>query len=42
MRAEDDLGDTYLIDSNFEWLARQNKELFPEWFREAVQVVDKI
>jgi len=42
MRAPDDAGDTYIIDSNFKWLAKQNKDLFPTWFREAVIEVDGI
>ncbi len=35
-RSKDDWCDTYLLDKSFETLARFNRELFPEWFKEAV------
>lgn len=38
MRAEDDSCATYVLDSNFEWFYKANKDLFPAWFREAVRL----
>ena len=36
MRAEDDQCVTYIADENWRWFYRQNSQLFPAWFREAI------
>lgn len=36
-RRPDDLGDTYILDSNFGTLLAHNKHLVPEWFTEAIK-----
>jgi len=36
MRAEDDWCHTYILDESFGQLMRRNRDMFPEWFTEAV------
>ncbi len=36
VRSKNDWCDTYIFDSNFQMLLQRNKELFPEWFTEAI------
>lgn len=37
MRAADDWGTTYLLDSNYQWFKGAAGRALPEWFREAVR-----
>lgn len=37
MRAEDDWGVTYLLDSNFNWFRHKATRYLPEWFTEAIE-----
>lgn len=36
MRAEDDHGITYLLDANWSWWYKQNKNLIPKWVQDAI------
>lgn len=36
MRADDDWGVTYLLDSNFSWFQHAAKAYLPKWFTEAI------
>lgn len=36
MRSENDYGVTYLLDKNWDWWYRQNKNLIPGWVQEAI------
>ena len=38
VRGPTDYADTYILDSNFLRLYKENNELFPEWFLEAVEI----
>lgn len=40
-RAPDDFGITYVLDETFDRLYKQNLELFPQWWREAVEYRDE-
>ena len=37
IRSPEDWAHTYILDAGFKWFHRQNAELFPKWFNEAVQ-----
>jgi Rad3-related DNA helicase len=37
VRAEDDLGETFIVDDNWSWFRERNEKLFPGWFREALR-----
>jgi Rad3-related DNA helicase len=37
VRAEDDLGETIIVDDSFKWLYSRYKPMFPRWLRAAVQ-----
>lgn len=40
VRGVDDWAQTYIIDSNFLRLLRDNHEMFPDWFLEAVDIIE--
>lgn len=41
VRGVDDFATNYIIDSNFIRLYNQNKEIFPDWFRDSVNFVNE-
>jgi len=36
VRHETDWGVSYILDSNFKWILKYNRHLFPQWFMDAV------
>jgi Rad3-related DNA helicase len=38
VRAEDDWGETFIIDDHFSWLFNHNRHMIPRWFAESVRV----
>jgi Rad3-related DNA helicase len=42
MRYDDDYGVTYMLDNNFLWFFRENFEMFPRFFREAVRRINAL
>jgi Rad3-related DNA helicase len=41
IRSENDWAETFVLDSNFVRLLNKDKELFPKWFLEGIQIFDK-
>lgn len=42
MRAEDDWGETIIVDDHIQWFMKTRREFFASWFREAYRAVDKV
>lgn len=38
VRSPSDWGSTYILDANFGWFLKQNKNLFPQWWLDAVEI----